>query len=175
MAVYGAVAARRAGSATRDHHARRPLLRRGMAAARRASLGHARSAATTAVSAATAADCAERSACPTMRYAWCLTGSRCRAARAPPFARELAVGDDELLIVAIGNLYPVKGHAVLLRALVELEEQGGVPPGISPSPVAARRSAAPMLGGGCRHRLARTSPRAFDPTRRTLSLPETCS
>ena len=34
--------------------------------------------------------------------------------------RELALADDELLLVAVGNLYPVKGHAVLLRALAAL-------------------------------------------------------
>ncbi len=34
--------------------------------------------------------------------------------------RELAVGTDDLLIVSIGNLYPVKGHAVLLDALAML-------------------------------------------------------
>lgn len=31
--------------------------------------------------------------------------------------RELVVGDKEALIVAVGNLYPVKGHAALLHAL----------------------------------------------------------
>jgi glycosyltransferase involved in cell wall biosynthesis len=39
--------------------------------------------------------------------------------------RELAIGADEVLIVAVGNLYPVKGHEILLRALAGM---AGVPP-----------------------------------------------
>lgn len=34
-----------------------------------------------------------------------------------PVRRELGLGEDELLVVAVGNLYRVKGHDVLLRAL----------------------------------------------------------
>jgi glycosyltransferase involved in cell wall biosynthesis len=40
------------------------------------------------------------------------TGSAVRA--------ELGLDPDELLILAVGNLYPVKGHAVLLRALAAI-------------------------------------------------------
>jgi glycosyltransferase involved in cell wall biosynthesis len=38
---------------------------------------------------------------------------------------ELSIAPDELLIVAVGNLYPVKGHAVLLDALATLRGHPG--------------------------------------------------
>lgn len=37
---------------------------------------------------------------------------------------ELGLGDADRLLVAVGNLYPVKGHIVLLRALALLVEHG---------------------------------------------------
>lgn len=42
--------------------------------------------------------------------------------------RELGVADHEVLIVAVGNLYSVKGHIVLLRALAEVEAAGSTTP-----------------------------------------------
>jgi glycosyltransferase involved in cell wall biosynthesis len=38
--------------------------------------------------------------------------------------RELSIGEAEVLIAAVGNLYAVKGHIVLLRALARLEDSG---------------------------------------------------
>lgn len=42
--------------------------------------------------------------------------------------RELGLAEGEVLIVSVGNLYPVKGHAVLLEALVRLAERTDLPP-----------------------------------------------
>lgn len=128
MAVYGAAAARRAG-------ARHVITMHGgryyaEAWRRRAALRWAmrRSAATTAVSGATAADLRRTLGVPDDAVRVVPNGIEMPRGRRASLRNELGVGDDELLIVAIGNLYPVKGHAVLVRALGELEQQGGAPP-----------------------------------------------
>ncbi len=40
----------------------------------------------------------------------------------------LALGDSEQLLLAVGNLYAVKGHAVLVEAAATLAQQTGLPP-----------------------------------------------
>jgi glycosyltransferase involved in cell wall biosynthesis len=54
-------------------------------------------------------------------------GVSVRSGSAQAFRRELAIGPQEALIVAIGNLYPVKGHMVLLRAMGALNGGSGLP------------------------------------------------
>ncbi len=128
MAVYGSVAARRAGArhVITMHGGRyyAEAWRRRMAL--RWAMAH--SVATTAVSGATATDMRRTLGVPGDAVRVVPNGIAMPRGERPTLRRELHVGDDELLIVAIGNLYPVKAHAVLLRALAELEEQGGAPP-----------------------------------------------
>lgn len=42
--------------------------------------------------------------------------------------RELALADGEILVVSVGNLYAVKGHIVLLQALLDLKARTDLPP-----------------------------------------------
>lgn len=128
MAVYGSVAARRAGAGhVITMHGGRYYAE---AWRRRVALRWAmkRSAVTTAVSGATAADLRHTLGVPSDAVRVLPNGIRMPNGRREKVRRELSLQDDELLVIAVGNLYPVKGHAVLLRALVELEEQGGAPP-----------------------------------------------
>lgn len=51
-----------------------------------------------------------------------------QAAQRDPVRRELALTDNEVLIVAVGSLYAVKGHMVLLRAVAEMVRDGAAAP-----------------------------------------------
>src|SRR6185437_8573223 len=127
MAVYGALAARRVGGrhVITMHGGRYYAEAWRRRAAMRWAMAH--SAATTAVSGATAVDLRATLGVPDDAVRVVPNGIEMPRGNRTALRLELGVRDDELLILAIGNLYPVKGHAVLLRALAELEEQGGAP------------------------------------------------
>jgi len=120
MAVYGAAAARRVNAAhVITMHGGRYYAERWR---RRAALRWAarRSNALVAVSRATGADLSKTLGLDAKEVTVVPNGIPFRSGSRDPLRRELGVADDGLLIVAIGNLYPVKGHSVLLRALAEL-------------------------------------------------------
>jgi glycosyltransferase involved in cell wall biosynthesis len=124
MGVYGAVAARRTGSRhIITMHGGRYYAERGR---RRAALRWAarRSAALVAVSEATARDLRSTLRLPDHEVKVVLNGIPFRDGNRPTLRKELGLAANDLLIVAVGNLYPVKGHAVLLRALGELQRSG---------------------------------------------------
>jgi glycosyltransferase involved in cell wall biosynthesis len=79
-----------------------------------------RSRALVGVSTTTAAELAEHLWLPPQRVHVVHNGVRPEVGARMPVRRELGIADDERLVVAIGNLYPVKAHAVLLRALAQL-------------------------------------------------------
>jgi glycosyltransferase involved in cell wall biosynthesis len=87
-----------------------------------------RSRAVVGVSAATANELASHLRLPADRVRVVPNGIRPRLGDGLAVRRELKVADDEMLVVAIGNLKPVKAHTVLLEALVLLSGRDGVPP-----------------------------------------------
>lgn len=125
MAIYGAAAAKRAG-------ARHVITMHGglyYAAAwrRRAALRWAtrRSAALVGVSVATAGALKSILGIEGSKLHVVPNGIPLRTGARGKVRAELGLSADELLIVSVGNLYPVKGHAVLLQALAKLGDRRG--------------------------------------------------
>lgn len=120
MAVYGAAAARRVGArhVITMHGGRYYAERWRRRAALRWAVRH--SAHVVAVSRATAADLACTLRIPPSAVTVVPNGIEFPRGRRDPVRAELRAGDDVALIVAIGNLYPVKGHRVLVQALAML-------------------------------------------------------
>jgi glycosyltransferase involved in cell wall biosynthesis len=125
MAVYGAAAARRIGARhVITMHGGRYFAEQWR---RRVALRWAvrRSVALAGVSSATAADLRQTLRLGPDEVLVVPNGIEFRTGDREPLRRELRLDEHELLVVAVGNLYPVKGHAILLRALDVLERNGG--------------------------------------------------
>jgi len=125
MAIYGAAAARRA-------NARHVITMHGglyyaNAWRRRAALRWAarRSAALVGVSDATASALQQNLGIDKSKVHVVPNGIPLRTGVRARLRSELALAPGELLIVSVGNLYAVKGHAVLIDALARLRERGG--------------------------------------------------
>lgn len=87
-----------------------------------------RSRALVAVSRATAGDLTRTLHLPPDAVRVVPNGVRVEAADPSAVRRELSLRPGELLVVAVGNLYPVKGHVVLLRALARIVGHSELPP-----------------------------------------------
>ncbi len=127
MAVYGAAAARRVGARhIITMHGGRYFAEQWR---RRVALRWAarRSVAIVGVSRATARDLQVTLGLPAERVVVVPNGAPFRAGVRERVRRELGVSDTELLLVAVGNLYPVKGHAVAVRALARLPRDAAMP------------------------------------------------
>jgi L-malate glycosyltransferase len=124
MAVYGSVAARRmglphvitmhGGTGFADRWRRRAALRWAV-----------RSSRVAAVSEPTRSQLAAALALPESRIEVVPNGIAFQPGQRDRVRAELGLDEDEHLILAVGNLYPVKGHIVLLEALALLRDGDG--------------------------------------------------
>jgi glycosyltransferase involved in cell wall biosynthesis len=124
MAVYGAVAARWAGVPhVITMHGSQSMLK---AARRRVALKAAfgLSRAVVACSHATQEHLTQELRLAPDRILTIPNGIAFRAGDRGKVRRELGIGDDEQLVIAVGSLVERKGHMVLLRALAQLEREG---------------------------------------------------
>jgi glycosyltransferase involved in cell wall biosynthesis len=126
MAVYGAAAARRLGlrHVITMHGGRYFAAQWRRRVAMRWAARH--SDALVAVSSATAEHLSRTLKLPPAAVTVIPNGIPFREGARDPVRRELGIAPDELLLVAVGNLYTVKGHMILLQALSALhrsEEQ----------------------------------------------------
>ena len=123
MGVYGAWAARRAGIPHLltmhggRYYAGRPVRRGALGIAARASGG------IVAVSAELADHLSRDLRFPRDRIAVIMNGVRQRPLPAVTVRGELGLGPSDPLLLAMGNLYPVKGHRHLLSAAARLRER----------------------------------------------------
>jgi glycosyltransferase involved in cell wall biosynthesis len=127
-AVYGGAAAwlLRKPHVITMHGSRYYLNRRRRRAALRWSAR--RSRAVVAVSSTSAAELAAGIGLPPAAVRVVYNGVPFRAGDRDRVRRELGLAADELLVVATGSLFPVKGHGVLLRALAALRDAADAPP-----------------------------------------------
>lgn len=123
MAFYGGIAARRLDlpHVITMHGGRRY----GTAWRRRAALRWAvrSSRRLVAVSEATRSELAMTLGMPEEEISVIRNGVPARPGEPAAVRKELALAEGESLILAVGNLYPVKGHAVLLRALARVARE----------------------------------------------------
>jgi len=124
MAVYGTAAARRAGVRhVITMHGNQKMcdaLRRRIAV--RWAIRHSR--ASVAISAATQTQLLRDLGLASNRLGIVRNGVPIRPGHGDAVRRELGAAEQDVLILAVGNLDPRKGHIFLLRALHELTQQG---------------------------------------------------
>ena len=124
MCVYGAAAARRLGipHVTTMHGSQTVMEKLRRRVALRWAFRHAKLV--VACSEATRVDVEDRLGLKAGTVHAVRNGVPERPGRRAPIREELGLSEDELLVVAVGNVVPRKGHLIMLRAFARLEDEG---------------------------------------------------